>query len=1081
MVTHSSPQHIIAIGASAGGIEAIYTFFDHTPLDKASYIIIQHLSPHHQSRLTQLLEKHSKLDIALAENGMVVEPNKIYVIPNKQFMTLQNGTLYLTSKAGKKGPHQTINTFFNALANDQADKAIGIILSGMGSDGSEGVKAIKNAGGLVIVQDPKRASYDSMPTQALATGMADWVLSPEEMPMRIQAYVHQLHQHTPLNPAVSPTRPDKKDESTLIAVLDLLKSKLPLDFSDYKRATIFRRIRKRMAHHGVSDSKAYLQMLSNNPIELEALAQDFLISVTSFFRDREAFELLERDVIPAIMNGEEEVKIWVAGCATGEEAYSIAILVQEHLDQTKKKKEVKIFATDLDKTALAVASKGVYPESIAGEVLKKRLDRYFIHQDQTYRIKPELRKMLIFAPHNLGKNPPYANMDLISCRNLLIYMNKDLQEKIFSMLHFGLKKGGFLFLGASENTTLLHAHMEEISRKWKIYKKKEHVRPIRFDTFSLPSLEQGKLLSLPSAKGVEVPVGKPALGEVLSEILISEYGGAGVCVDENLQVVDSFGELTQYLLPKVFNFNLLELLPQTLALPVRAALQRAVKSGQNVGIRSKPIKTKHKKASQEGKTIDVLVKPFSDRHNGKRLLLVLFRENSQVNEPNSQPGEKGVDASLQTREYVESLEEELKTTKEQLQATQEKLEAMEENMLSFNEELLSANEEMQSTNEEMQSSNEELQSVNEELQNVNSEFQGKIKELTELNDDLNNYFRSNVNGQLFVDRELKVKKFSPSMVDLINLQERDIGRPLDDITTNIKFETFREDMTKVIAEGGIIVKEVQSGHKCYQVMTMPYIRQRDTKIDGAILTFYEITELKRLQKELEERNKHLLRINEELDTFVYSASHDLLGPIAHIQGLIELIHIKNDQLNPEAEEFYRMIDKAIAKFRALIRELSVIGKIDHEGLQEGEEINFEELVEEIKLSIGTQLSDTQTKIESEFEVLHIHFAKKNLRSILYNLITNAIKYKSLERAPRIVIRTKMLSGFILLCVEDNGMGMEENKIASIFTLYKRLNEQVEGQGIGLYLTQRIIHEAGGHIEVESNVGKGTTFKLYFKQ
>jgi two-component system CheB/CheR fusion protein len=1073
MVTYSSPQHIIALGASAGGIEAIYTFFDHTPLDKASYIIIQHLSPHHQSRLAQLLQKHSKLDIAQAENGMVVEPNKIYVIPNKQFMTLQKGTLYLTSKAGKKGPHQTINTFFHTLAKDQADKAIGIIFSGMGSDGSEGVEAIKKAGGLVIVQDPQTASYDSMPIQALATGMADWVLSPEEMPMRIQAYVHQLHQPPPLNPVASSTELDEKEESTLIAVLDLLKSKLPLDFSDYKRATIFRRIRKRMAHHGVSDSKLYLQMLSNNPIELEALAQDFLISVTSFFRDREAFELIERDVIPAIMNGEEEVKIWVAGCATGEEAYSLAILIREHLEQTKKKKEVKIFATDLDKTALAVASKGIYPESIASGVLKKRLDNYFIHQNQTYRIKPELRKMLIFAPHNLGKNPPYANMDLISCRNLLIYMNKDLQEKIFSMLHFGLKTGGFLFLGASENTTLLHSHMEEISRKWKIYKKKEDARPTRFDTFSLPNLEQGKLLFIPTAKGVELPAGKPPLGEVLSELVVSEYGVAGVCVDENMQVVDSFGELTHYLLPKVFNFNLLELLPQTLALPVRAALQRALKSGQKVGIKSKPIKSKRKGAFLEGKSIDVLVKPFSDRRNGKRLLLVLFREKSQRNEPSSQSGERWLDASLQTREYVESLEEELKNTREKLQATQEKLVAMEENMLSFNEELLSANE-------EMQSSNEELQSVNEELQNVNSEYQGKIKELTELNDDLNNYFRSNVNGQVFVDRELKLKKFSPSVVELINLQERDIGRPLDDITTNIKFETFREDMTKVISEGGIIVKEVQSGHKCYHVMTMPYIRQRDNKIDGAILTFYEITELKRLQKELEERNKHLLRINEDLDTFVYSASHDLLGPIAHIQGLLELIHLQNNHLDPEAEEFYKMINTAIAKFKALIRELSAMGRIESEGLQEGEEIHFEELVEEIELSIESQIEDTHTQIESDFEVAYIRFSRKNLRSILYNLITNAIKYKDSERAPQIVIHTKMLSGFLLLSVSDNGMGMEESKVASIFTLYHRLSEQVEGQGIGLYLTQRIIHAAGGHIEVESKVGKGTTFKLFFK-
>jgi two-component system CheB/CheR fusion protein len=1005
---------------------------------------------------------------------MVVEPNKIYVIPNKQFMTLQKGTLYLTNKAGRKGPHQTINTFFHSLAKDQGDKAIGIILSGMGSDGSDGVKAIKKSGGLVIVQDPETATYDSMPTQALATGIADWVLPPEEMPGRIQAYVHQL-QPAPSDPLPAAAESDKKEESALIAILDLLKRKLPLDFSDYKRATIFRRIRKRMAHHGLSDSGMYLEKLSDNPLELGALAQDFLISVTSFFRDREAFELIERDVIPAIVNAGEEVKIWVAGCATGEEAYSLAILVQDYLDKTKTTKEVKIFATDLDKNALAVASKGIYPESLAGGMLRERLDRYFIHQNHSYRIKAELRKMLIFAPHNLGKNPPYANMDLISCRNLLIYMNRDLQERIFSMLHFGLKKGGFLFLGASENTTLLHSHMEEISRKWKIYKKKENARPIRFDAFSLPDPEQGKLLSLPSAKPMEVPAGKPPLGEVLSEIIISEYGGAGVCVDENLQVVNSFGEVTRYLLPKVFNLNFLELLPESLALPVRAALQRALKSGQSAGIQPE-----HGGGSQAGKPVEVLVRPFTDRRPGKRLLLVLFRETTAGRDPGNPPGGGWLDASLQTREYVESLEEELRQTREKLQATQEKLESMEENMLSFNEELLSANEEMQSTNEEMQSSNEELQSVNEELQNVNGEYQGKIRELTELNDDLNNYFRSNVNGQVFVDRELKLKKFSPSVVELINLQERDIGRPLDDITTNIKIETFREDMRKVIAEGGIVVKEVQSAHKCYQVMTMPYIRQRDNKIDGAIITFYDITELKHLQTELESRNQRLIRINEDLDTFVYTASHDLLSPLANIQALIGLIHKTDQSLTPEAEKFYRMIDVSIARFTALIREMSKIGKVESERLTEGQEVFFEELVEDIKFSISSLIEDTGTRIETDFKCHSVFFSKKNLRSILYNLITNAIKYKSSERTARIIIQTKALRDYLLLSVEDNGIGVEESKIASIFTLYQRLGQQVEGQGIGLYLTQKIIHAAGGHIEVESEVGKGTTLRLFFK-
>jgi two-component system CheB/CheR fusion protein len=327
---------------------------------------------------------------------------------------------------------------------------------------------------------------------------------------------------------------------------------------------------------------------------------------------------------------------------------------------------------------------------------------------------------------------------------------------------------------------------------------------------------------------------------------------------------------------------------------------------------------------------------------------------------------------------------------------------------------------------------------------------------------------------------LHLKKFSPSAVELINLQERDIGRPLEHITTNIRVETITEDIRKVIREGSIIVKEVQSANKFYQVTTTPYIRQKDNTIDGAIITFYEITELKRLQTELEGRNKSLVRINEDLDTFVYTVSHNLLSPIAHIQGLIELLQMSEKNISPEAAEYYRMIEEAIVKFREIIRELSEIGKVESEKLMEGEEVDLKEIVEDIKLSISSMIAVTHTQIDTAFEVSAIHFSKKNLRSILYNLISNAIKYRSAERPPQIMLRTKAMAGGVLLSVQDNGMGIEEEKINSIFTLYQRLSHQVEGQGIGLYLTKKIIHAAGGYIEVDSKVGEGTIFKLYFK-
>ncbi|HEX8529766.1 MAG TPA: chemotaxis protein CheB, partial [Cytophagales bacterium] len=572
----TSAQHIIALGASAGGIEAIFEFFDYTPLDEVSYVVIQHLSPDHQSRLAELLTRHSKLTISLAEDHMPVERNKVYVIHHQVYMTIEAGKLRLTAKKEKKAPHRTINTFFSSLAADQGEKAIGIILSGTGTDGAEGVTAIKKAGGFILVQDPATATYADMPAHALTTGCADTVLSPRAMPRAIQHYVHGRA----TNPTIA-----AGDEPTLEAVLDLLKSQLPFDFSEYKRPTLFRRIRKQMVHHQLDRPEAYLAFLRKHPEALQALAQDFLISVTSFFRDPAAFELLEKKVIPALLAqpGAEPVKLWVAGCATGQEAYSLAILIVEYLTQAGITREVKLFATDLDQAALAVAAKGIYPAGIAREVSPARLERFFTREGENYRIRPEIRRLLVFARHDLGKHPPYCHLDLITCRNLLIYLNPSLQQKIFAQLHFGLRPGGYLVLGPSENASVLQPYVEEISRKWKVYRKTLEAPLPRFENFSLPFPPPAVVRSPAVVRAPEPPF-KPQPTEALIEALLQESGQAGVCVDENLRVVQAFGAVDQYLLPKVLTFQLPELLPEPLAVAFGAAAHRALKKGERVSI-----------------------------------------------------------------------------------------------------------------------------------------------------------------------------------------------------------------------------------------------------------------------------------------------------------------------------------------------------------------------------------------------------------------------------------------------------------------------------------------------------------------
>jgi two-component system CheB/CheR fusion protein len=833
----ADPHHIVAIGASAGGMEEINSFFDHTPLDGVSYVIIQHLSSDFKSRMVELVSKHSKLAVKEAEDGTIVESNQVYLIPNDKFMTIRDNKLYLTDKEKTRAPHLTINTFFNSLAADCGKKAIGIILSGLGSDGTEGIKAIKKAGGMVIARNPETTEFGSMPSHAIATGLADFILEPELMPNAIEDYIKYGGELLLDN---------KDDEKNLAAIIDLIKEKSPLDFSEYKQTTILRRTKRRAAHSNFTRLENYLDFLKAAPEEVEALAKDFLISVTSFFRDKDAFDFIQKIIITRILEKltpGEELKLWVAGCATGEEVYSLAILIAEQLTGKYEDTVVKIFATDIDSAALTQAGKGVYNQNITKNVSPERLERHFLKEGDNYRIKPVIRMMIIFAHHDLVKNPPYCNMHFISCRNLLIYMTPLLQKKIFTMLLFGLKKDGYLFLGSSENPLPIIKNLETVNKKWKIYKNLEEKRILGFDVFSFPELLDVKRTSAQLSREETAKNTGNVLAEAMHASMASEQDYLLVCVDENNLVTKTYGDTTKYLLQKNFNSNLAELLPKPLAVAFNTLSVRALKT--NKKITSRGIKIKH---DQSVISINLSVSPLIIKKGDQRLLMVMFSEDKAAVQKQE---ELVFDEKIYVDQYTVNLEDALKELKDKLLTTYEQLDASNENMQSFNEELLSANEEMQSTNEEMQS-------VNEELDTINSNYQLKNKELLEINDDLNNYFRSNVNGQLFINNELQLMKFSPGTVKQINLLDSDVGRPLSNISTNIKFETIIEDIKHVLAEGSVITKEIETNNgKWYQIMTMPYMQQADNKRTGAIITFNDITELKRIQLELDGSNKML--------------------------------------------------------------------------------------------------------------------------------------------------------------------------------------------------------------------------------
>jgi two-component system CheB/CheR fusion protein len=1072
MTKVSDKQYIIAIGASAGGLEAIAAFFDYTPLDAVSYILIQHLAPGFKSQMAQILAPHSKLQIIEVVEDIDVEVNKIYLIPSSKFMTIKDGRLILFDKKDQQRPHMTIDHFFISLAEERGNKAIGIILSGTGNDGSKGCEAIKNVGGLVIVQDPATANFIEMPLAAIATGV-NVVISPEAMPQLIEDYVKDGIFNMLLD--------DKNEnitEDKLLAILNLIKGNLPVDFTDYKRPTILRRIKRRMLQHNFSRVDKYYQFLLNNPIEIEQLANDFLIGVTSFFRDIEAYAIIQKTVIPDLVSAAKNnvLKVWVAGCATGEEAYSLAILIKEYLLKVNSMLEVKIFATDINRAALDIASKGLYADVIEKDVSDERLQNFFNREGNGYKIKYDIRKMLIFAQHDLVKNPPYCNVDLISCRNLLIYMNIFLQKKIFTMMHFGLKKGGYLFLGPSENAAILKDDFSEISNKWNILKSNKNSHSIKFDVFSSPVLEELKTTTMEVSKKSSISSSPIAVADLINEAIVEESGLSGVCTDQNLKVFQAFGDTSFYLQNKNFSFNLNELLPENVAIAFRAAAFKALKQNEKLVLNDLLFEGK---ANQKNRMVDVIFKPILKNRPEASFLLILFMDNNSI--PKIQAPVKETNIDQLTKNHLLDLERELAETRHKLTVAYERIESSNENMQSFNEELQSANEEMQSANEEMQSTNEELQSVNEELQTVNKEYQVTNAELTESNDDLNNYFRSNMNGQLFVDQQLLLKKYSPGTVKHINIRESDIGRPLSNITTNIKLTTLIEDIREVVNTGGTITREAESADgRVYQVMTIPYVRQNSQATDGAIVSFYDITELKQILHELDISNKRLLRINADLNNFVYSASHDLNAPIVNIEMVLDTLNTKIDMEDPDIIELSELINSCIITFKGVIADLAKIGLMESEMLEPGAPENLPDIFREITEIISERIKSTNATLIVDFEEPWIRFPKKYLRSILLNLITNAIKFHPEERASVITVKSRLDGKFVVLTVEDNGIGIEQDRIDFIFKMYRRINNNIEGQGIGLYLIKKIIDATGGKITVESEPGKGSKFCIFFK-
>jgi two-component system, chemotaxis family, CheB/CheR fusion protein len=843
----SPDTHVVGIGASAGGLDALISLFSQMPADSGMvFIVVQHLSPNCRSMMGELLASHTAMRIFTAENGMMIAPNCIYLQPPQSHLNLFNGKLLLDDFSGQRGLHLPIDYFFRSLAEDRKEKAVAIVLSGTGSDGSRGLPSIREAGGLILVQEPADAGFDGMPGSAAATGLADYVCPAAEMPEKIAEYIR----HPFIRRRTDVVSSD--EEAALTRIIALLRTQAGIDFTQYKPFTVIRRITRRMAIARCPSLHDYAEFLIPRPNEVSLLCRDLLIGVTKFFRDRKEFEYFRDKIIPMIFenaDGRDELRVWDAGCSTGEEAYTIAMLLHDFQSRhhADKKIKIKVFATDLDQLAVEKAARGFYPDGIAADLPRELLERYFSRVENGFVVRRHIRELVIFARQNLLSDPPFTRLDLAVCRNLLIYLLPPQQKDVLGIFHFAIKEDGFLFLGSNETVMDAAESFVALDRQIKIYR--------HTGKGNLPMASRLRTIRkiAPAGKIQPPPDNDPTrrhldlarrleLREAYYQRLISRLASACLVVGSNGEVLETFGHTDLLLQPQPgrMSLTLSRMLAPELVLPVTSAIRacRQEEGGEVVydGIRA------------------------GGKNGGRCLLRAIFLpEDDRIlisleRMPYSSVPEEGSikAADEEIRRHVLDLEREIQFTRESLQAANEQLQ-------SSNEELLASNEELLASNEELQSTNEELNSVNEELSTVNTEYQSKILELTELYNDIDNLFCSTDIGFIFVDRQLRIRKYTPAVCRLINLLEQDVGRRISDISSPLLGDVETE-FNALLGSRKKREKVVRHGGDCWLlVQFIPYIDETN-EVSGMVVSAVDVSEQKRAEEGLRQSSEILEQI-----------------------------------------------------------------------------------------------------------------------------------------------------------------------------------------------------------------------------
>ena len=1091
----TGPACVVGIGASAGGLEALQQFLTFLPEDTGmAFVIIQHLSPDHKSLLADILGKDTAMPVVEAQDGMRVERNHIYMIPPKYNLEIVSDVLRLREYNHKNINHP-IDIFFRSLAAAYENRAVAVILSGTGSDGTNGIRSIKDKNGVIIVQSPESAKFDGMPRNAIATGFVDLVLNPDSIAREMR--------HIAASTVDAGNKLQLSDGDLMAQVFSILRNVTNVNYTYYKQTTILRRIERRIVVTHNRNLQEYVKYLSNNPDEARLLAKEVLIGVTSFFRDPEYFDVLrDRVIYDMVKNASpsDQIRVWVAGCSTGEEAYSIAILFAEVMEELGVRRDVKIFATDLDADSISVAGRGVYGDNISEDVSARRLSRYFSRKGNRYIVGHEIRKMIVFAQHNVFQDPPFGKLDLISCRNLLIYFQNILQRNLFAIFHMALKDRGYLFLGRSESVIDYDDVFRVVCANEKIFihnasgkaPSHEHI------TYSMQGVESNMGTAgvyIHHAQEAEISLTSGELDTRILEMLMP----ASVLVDEKNQLVHSYGDCKGFIMLPVgaVTLDIFSLVKPELKIAVSKALKEARESQERVAYGGIPVAD-----GDHRELISLVAQPIRDRLGSETGMMVLafLREK----ESNEQIDLKEYRVDTAAAERITDLEMELHKAQDSLKKTVTELE-------SVNAELQAANEELLTANEELQSSNEELQSVNEELYTVNSEYQTKVNELAAVNDDMANFLSTTLVGIIMVDRNLNIRKYTEYIATEFHVEDQDVGRSLRYIAFNFATIDLIALCRQVLSTMQPIEKNCASvAGKTYLVRIAPYIATEKEKereqhaaelrsreglesepheLNGLVITFIDTTKQVNDRQQIEEMAKALrvaVRTGREKEAFLSHMSHDMRTPMTAIIGLVQL-SLQEKNLPPQLKENLDKIQSSGRYLLSLIDEVLETSRINAGKVVSVSTATREtRVIEEVNSIIGQKAADAGLQFKSRVKDCNDEYVMmdiEHVERILINLLSNAVKFSKPGGKVDFVtsVSYKGNRARHVYTITDNGRGISEGFLKKMFLPFEQeTRDEVtlrDGQGLGLYICKNLVDLLQGTINCESVKGKGTTFTV----